>query len=144
MSETTIKLRLVGNPLPSDDELKDILNATSMRIRRKGDHRTKTIKQSIDVCILELFNYEFNGYIDNKNTSDEIQAKLISVAHRISSIAPTLASLDREKYRVDFYVSTIREEDQGGLIFPTELVAAAANAGASMHISILVLFEEDE
>ncbi len=42
----------------------------------------------------------------------------------------------------DLYISTIREEDQGGLTLPPELVAATASAGLSIQISILVMLDD--
>ncbi|MCU0549572.1 MAG: hypothetical protein MUC48_09520 [Leptolyngbya sp. Prado105] len=41
------------------------------------------------------------------------------------------------------YISTIREEDQGGFSLPTELVIAAAKAQLSIEISILVMLDDD-
>lgn len=40
------------------------------------------------------------------------------------------------------YITTIREEDQGGLSLPPKLVKAVADSGLSIQISILVMLDD--
>ena len=74
----------------------------------------------------------------------EEQVLLAGVATRLTRMAPTLCALDRSLCTTELYISTVRQEQQGGFGLPAELVAAAAAAGLELSISILVLLPEDD
>lgn len=50
--------------------------------------------------------------------------------------------MDHTRYEKALYVSTVREEDQGGFEFPVEMIAAAGAAGLSLHVSVLVMLDD--
>lgn len=82
---------------------------------------------------------------DRETILREEEARLSETTDMLRRLAPTLGMLDRARCRAELYISTIRYEDQDGFELPAELVMAAADAGLSVGISILVLpSDEDE
>lgn len=65
-------------------------------------------------------------------------------AHTIRQMAPVIASLDRKRCTAELYVSTIRDQEQGGIKLISDLIAAAAEARLDLIVSILVLWDDDE
>ena len=137
MSTSKISLRLSGN-LPPTEELTHTLGITPTKIIDRGERVSKNRVQPVDIWSLELAKF------DNNSTKQEIDKQIFEAAVVLQQMAPAIASLDRTKCNTDLYISTIREEDQGGLSLPAELVAAAAAARLSIQMSILVMLDNYE
>lgn len=135
MSTSKISLRLSGN-LPPTEELTHTLGITPTKIIDRGERVSKNRVQPVDIWSLELAKF------DNNSTKQDIDKQIIEAAVVLQQIAPAIASLDRTKCNTNLYISTIREEDQGGLSLPAELVAAAARL--SIQMSILVMLDDYE
>lgn len=73
---------------------------------------------------------------------ERLEHRLQEAAMQLKQLAPAIAMLDRSNCRAELYISTIREEDQGGFSLPSELVAAAAAAQLSIEVSILVMLDD--
>ena len=137
MSTSKISLRLSGN-LPPADELTHNLGITPTKVLRRGDSLSKKRVQPVDIWSLELAKF------DSESPKQEIDNQMQQAAIILQQMAPVLATLDRTNCNTDLYISTIREEDQGGLSLPPELVAATAASGLSIQISILVMLDDYE
>ncbi len=135
MSTSNISLRLSGN-LPPSEELTETLGITPTKIICRGERVSKNRVQPVDIWSLELAKF------DDNSTKQEIDLQIFEAAVLLQQIAPAIASLDRNKCNTDLYISTIREEDQGGLSLPAELIAAAAAARLSIQLSILVMLDD--
>ncbi|MDF5721614.1 MAG: hypothetical protein PUP91_14260 [Rhizonema sp. PD37] len=68
---------------------------------------------------------------------------MLQAATKLEKMPSSLAVLERTNCNTDLYISTIREEDQGGLSLSPKLVAAAASGELSIQISILVMLDDD-
>lgn len=132
-----MSLRL-GGSLPPQEKLTQILGFIPTKVRRQGERISSKGIQPVDIWILDLAKF------DTDSTPQERDKHMLQSAVIIQQMAPSLAALDRTKCNTDLYVSTVREEDQGGLSFPPELVAAAAAAKLSIQISILVMLDDYE
>lgn len=137
MSTVQMSLRLGGN-LPSPEELTLTLGMKPTEFRRRGDRVSKKRVQPVDVWILDLVKF------DTDSTKDERDNQMLQAATILHQMSSSLAALERTNCNADLYISTIREEDQGGLSLPPELVAAAAAGGLSIQISILVMLDDYE
>lgn len=137
MSTIQMSLRL-GGSLPPQEKLTQILGFIPTKVRRRGERISSKRIQPVDIWILDLAKF------DTDSTPQERDKHMLQSAVTIQQMAPSLAALDRTKCNTDLYVSTVREEDQGGLSFPPELVAAAAAAKLSIQISILVMLDDYE
>ncbi len=130
-----MSLRLGGN-LPSLEELTQTLGLTPTKFQRRGDRISKKRVQPVDVWILELAKF------DSDNIKEERDNQMLQAATTLEKMSSSLAVLDRTNCHADLYISTIREEDQGGLSLPPKLVAAAASGKLSIQISILVMLDD--
>ena len=135
MSTLQMSLRLGGN-LPSSEELAESLGMQPTEFRRRGDRISKKRVQPVDVWILELAKF------DTDSTQEERDNQMLKAATTLQQMSSSLAKLDRTNCNTDLYITTIREEDQGGLSLPPELVKAAADSGLSIQISILVMLND--
>ena len=138
-----MSLRLGGN-LPDSEELTRTLGFTPTLVRRRGEPVSKKRVQPVDIWILDLAKF------DSDSTKDEINNQMLQTATILRQMSPALAALDcatrtlreRTHCNTDLYISTIREEEQGGLSLPIEIVSAAAAARLSIQISILVMLDD--
>lgn len=137
MSVSKISLRLSGN-LPPSDELTKTLGFTPTKALRRGERISQKRVQPVDIWSLEL------AEIDTENPKEESDKNIQQVGIILQQIAPALAALDRTNCKADLYISTIREEQQGGLSLSSEVVNAAAAANLSIQISILVMLDDYE
>ena len=138
MSSTIeMSLRLAGN-LPPTDKLTYLLGVAPSQIFRKGDRISPKRSQPIDVCLLDLVKF------DSDISPSESQQQMLVAAKILDNLAPAINCLDRSECQADLYISTVREDDQGGLSLPPALVAAAAAGNLSIQVSILVMFDEDD
>ncbi len=137
MSVSKISLRLSGN-LPPSDELTKTLGFTPTKALRRGERISQKRVQPVDIWSLEL------AEIDTENTKEESDKKIQQVGIILQKMAPALAALDRTNCKADLYISTIREEQQGGLSLPSEVVNAATAANLSIKISILAMLDDYE
>jgi hypothetical protein len=138
MSKIDLSLRISGE-LPPLDDLIRLLGVTPTYIARRGEPIGKRRIQPTDVWILDL------THLDRDSTEDEIASQILQAAATVQQIAPALAALDRTCCRPELYISTIREEDQGGFSLPGEIVTAAAAANlSSIEVSILVMLDDYE
>ena len=135
MSTLQMSLRL-GRNLPSPEELTETLGMKPTEFRRRGDRISKKRVQPADVWILELAKF------DTDSTQEERDNQMLNAANTLQKISSSLAAIDRTNCNTDLYITTIREEDQGGLSLPPELVKAAADSGLSIQISILVMLDD--
>ncbi|MBD1841954.1 DUF4279 domain-containing protein [Cyanobacteria bacterium FACHB-63] len=103
------------------------------RTLRRGDRVSKRRVQPIDLWLLNLAEIRDGELLDHG---------LQEAAMQLKQLAPAIATLDRSNCRAELYISTIREEDQGGFSLPAELIAAAADAGLSIEVSILVMLDD--
>jgi hypothetical protein len=94
--------------------------------------------QKLDVWSLERI--ERRAWTETRPDPDGLSDAVESLRR----IGPALASLDRKSCRVQLYLSSIRDEEQGGFDIPAELIAAAGAAGAELIVSILVMWYGDE
>jgi hypothetical protein len=135
VSTTQISLRL-GGDLPSLEELTKTLGIKPTKFVRRGERVSKKRVQPVDLWILELAQF------DTDITEEERDDQMLQVATTLQRISSNLAILNRNNCNADLYISTIREEDRGGLTLPPELVAATASARLSIQISILVMLDD--
>ncbi|MFE1744833.1 DUF4279 domain-containing protein [Coleofasciculus sp. H7-2] len=131
-----MSLRLSGN-LPDLEELTD-MGITPTKVLRRGEQVSKKRVQPVDIWSLEFANF------DSDRPREDIDNQMQQAALCLEKMAPTLAVLDRTNCNVDLYISTIREEQQGGISLSPEIVAAAAAARLSIQISILVMLDDYE
>lgn len=135
MSIVQMSLRLGGN-LPSLEELTQILGVTPTKFIQRGDVISKKRVQPVDVWILDLVNF------DSDSTTEERDNQMQKAATTLQKMSSSLAALDRTDCNADLYISTIREEDQGGLSLPPKLIATVASCDLSIQISILVMLDD--
>lgn len=133
MSTVEISLRIFGE-LPPLHELTQRLKVEPTTFLRGGEFVSKRRIQPVDMWSLDLLRYE--------SDDSEINQKWINVALAIRRLAPAIATFDRTHCKTDLFISTTREEDQGGLSLPSELVSAAAAANLSIEVSILVMLDD--
>lgn len=129
MSTVEVSLRLSGM-LPPSEHLTELLGVNPTRSLRQGDRISKRRVQPMDLWQLDL-----------EIVKDD-RLSLHDAAVQLKQLATTIAQLDRTSCRAELYISTIREEDQGGFSLPAELVAAAAEANLSIEVSILVMLDD--
>jgi hypothetical protein len=72
------------------------------------------------------------------------EAALTRTSATLRRMGPALASLDRARCRTELYLSSIREEEQGGFTLPTELIEGACMARLELAVSILVMLSESD
>ena len=143
MSMSTIKLclRLHGE-LPPAEELNSLLGVVPTCNFRQGQIIGKRRIQPTDVWILNLTEIKCSG---TENEINEMKKQMQQAAVTLQQLAPALAALDRSTCKVELYISTIREEDQGGFSLPVEIIAAAAAVNlSSIEVSILVMLDDYE
>jgi hypothetical protein len=137
MSKITITLRVWGN-LPPSEKLTHNLGILPTEVLRRGERVSKKRVQPVDMWRLELANFETD------TTTEEIDNQMQRATVTLNKMAPALRMLDRANCNADLYISTIREEDQGGFSIPAELVAAAASGKLSIETSILIMLDDYE
>lgn len=137
MSTVEISLRLSGQ-LPSAQQLRELLSLEPTSTLRQGEQVSKRRVQPVDLWMLELAKF------DSQDLQQAIENQLVHSASVIERLASAIATLDRTQCHADLYISTIREEDQGGFALPPVLIAAAAKAKLAVQMSILVMLDDDE
>lgn len=128
MSTIEVPLRLSGM-LPPAEHLIQMFGSEPTRSLRQGDRVSKRRVQPVDLWQLDLAAIQDGESLQNAAT-------------QLKQLAPEIATLDRSSCRAELYISTIREEDQGGSSLPTELVIAAAEAQLSIEVSILIMLDD--
>jgi hypothetical protein len=146
MTRFSVSLRIRGeDDLPNLEHVLRVLNGMAYRVLRRGTVGKGKLVQPCDNVVLELARWNDPGagaaIAVPLATRDKPWA---AVTETLTKLAPGLAELDRSVCTAELYISTIREEDQGGFGIPTELVAAAAAARLSIGVSILVMLEWDD
>ena len=132
-------LRVVGQ-LHNVDAVARIFAELSPTVSRKGSvNRVKAI-QNADVIVARLGRWTTHTAADHAVAEREY---LLPLAATIRQLAPELRQLDRSQCRVELYISTTREEEQGGFELPEELVIAAGLAGLRIGVSILVMLGDE-
>ncbi len=139
MSRNNLWLRLRGD-LPSSEELARILGTAPTTDRRRGSPIPGSVDaQRADVWSVELIQRD--QWSLNRPDDDALSPAVV----KLQRMVPGLTSLDRERCQAELYLSSIREEEQGGFAVPAELIAAAALANLPLSVSILVMWpSEDE
>jgi len=107
-------------------------------VLRRGERVSKKRVQPVDMWRFELAKFE------SDSTKEEIDNQMQYAVVTLMKMASALERLDRTNCNADLYISTIREEDQGGFSLPAELVAAAASGKLSIETSILVMLDDYE
>lgn len=131
-------MRVVGD-VDHLDEVAGIFDGLSPKVIAKG---TTHLRQHMlqDVIVVRLGEWSAASLEEH----DEAERKyLLPTAALIHRLAPRLKAIDRSRCEVELYLSTTREEETGGFGLPAELVAAAAEAGLSINVSIMVIFAID-
>lgn len=137
MSTVEISLRLSGM-LPSSEQLRKLFDVEPTIALRQGEQVSKRRVQPVDLWVLELAKF------DHESSQQNIENQLIHAASVIEQLASAIATLDRTQCQADLYISTIREEDQGGFALSPVLIAAAATAQLTVQVSILVMLDDYE
>lgn len=138
MSRTQLLLRLVGT-LPATDELTRRLGVRpSNDIRRGTVVRALGRAQDVDVWWVVLIErQQWTGVYPD-------EPALTRAVAMLERMAPELSTLVEAGNRGELYISSIRDEDQGGFYLAPGLVSVAAKAHLSVNISILVMLDDDE
>ncbi len=149
MSRVRVSIRLGGDvrDLEAVAQVADgFPDRIPYRLLRQGELRGHAV-QPANVLIIPLAAWE-RGAISSDDDRDAIladeRAQLAAAADVVARLAPALAALARSRTTAELWVSTIREEYMGGFGLPVDLVAAAASAGLSISLSILVDWPEDD
>jgi hypothetical protein len=137
MSRNKLWLRLVGD-LPPSEELTRHLGLVPTTNRRQGMPTGLDEPQKVDVWSVELIER------DRWTRSCPDERALAEALGTLRRVAPLLASLDRTGWSAELYLSTIRDEEQGGFYLPRELVDLAAKADLAISVSILVAWPDDD
>lgn len=137
MTRTKVFVRL-GGDLPPSEELTKSLGVTPTSTRRRGMPIGGGELQPADHWGLQLASWE------GDHVSPAIEEQMREAARTIHQMAPVIASLDRDRCTAELYVSTIRDQQQGGIKLISDLIAAAAEAKLDLVVSILVLWDDDE
>ena len=137
MSRNTILLRVQGD-LEHPEELISAVGMPAETTSRGSRDRVEKLPKA-DVILFRLASWTGVSVEDQDKAERE---QLLPIAARLQQAAPVLAALDRSRCTAELYVSSIRREEQGGLEFPAELIAAAAAGGLRLGISILVLLDD--
>lgn len=147
MSSFRVSLRVM-DAIDLLERVVGALDGYPYKLRREGEPGILG-PQGRNVLVVPLVRWErgpHDGPAEDEATPerDEDAAHLAIVTSTLERMAPLLSSLDRSRCTVELYMSTIRNEAQGGFELPAELVAAAAAAGVSIGLSILVMLPEEE
>lgn len=134
MSSNTLSVRLLGN-LPPSDVLTTLLGVTPSSEGRKGMPLRGTNRGIYvsDVWVVDLIS-------EGWETGQPLPEQTAYVTQTLQAMAPGLIALDRRHCQAELYISTIREEEQGGLEIPQALVEIAGLAKLAIVVSVLVLF----
>ena len=100
--------------------------------------KIKRRTQPTDVWALDLVTW------DDENGGRAEEEELAGAAATLTRMAPAIAGLDRSRCHADLYISTMRDDDWGGLELPASIVVAAGLANLELHISIMVLLPQDD
>jgi hypothetical protein len=136
MSKIFVSVKLRGT-LPPDDEIARLVGMPATKVFRKGDVLNLKIKktQQEDLWILDLV-----PQLDNyESTESEILEQFLVAAKTLLEIAPNICQMSCDKFTTELYISTLREEEQGGFTLPVQLIYAAALAKLPIRTSILVM-----
>jgi hypothetical protein len=147
VSRFRLGLQIIG-PLELLETFTALVEGSPYTLRRQGEGIGGFSRiPPAHVLFIDLAKWERPGIYagDNREAilADE-RAQIAAATVRLEQLAPALASLDRSEIKASLWLSTIREEDQGGLGLPPELVAAAAAGALGFEISILVAFDPDD
>lgn len=139
MNESQLSIRLIGE-LPPSADLENLLGESPDIDRRRGMpplYRSGRA-QEVDVWAVTLIDRsEWNQSSLDKSALDR-------AIDRLRRMAPSLASLSRQGFRAQWYVSTIQDQDQGGFELPAEVIALAGEAHLEMFVSILDVGGDDD
>lgn len=145
MSRYRVWLR-VGGDVSVLEHVAHTLTDLPRQLLRKGDRYGNRV-QPVDLHSIELAAWERGGVQcleDEESILAEERRQLAAAAAGVWQIGRILNRVDRNQVHAELYVSTIRAEDEGGFELPSDLIAAAAAAGLSIGISILVLPDSSE
>lgn len=136
-SRTSMSFRLAGD-LPPTEEVTRLLGVTPTMQRRKGEPSHLGRQQPLDVWSLDL--------IARSEWEDgpPLPKATARAADTLRRLTPGLGQLDRSVVTAQLWISTMREEAQGGFDIPTEIVSAAAAAQLQISVSVLIILEDDE
>lgn len=150
MSRFFISLRITGEIEPLE-KVAQAMEGLPFEFRRRGEmYPDRKRPQRINILWLYLARWKRRGIPlgADADTRQEIMreenAQFAAATATLQRLVPVLAGLDRTRCEPEIYVSTIREEDNGGFGFPAEFVSAAGAAGLPIGISILVMLEDDD
>jgi hypothetical protein len=142
-----VSLRLVGD-LGVLEQVASAMEGLPFQLRRKGElYPQRRRPQRANVLLLGLAEWERGGVSDGDDRdailADE-RAQLAAAAVIVDRLAPMLAAIDRSRAFAELWISTVREEDQGGFGLPAKLVSAAGKAGLEISLSIGVCLPNDD
>ena len=136
-SRTSMSFRLSGDLTPTEAVTR-LLGVTPTRQRRKGEPSHLGRLQPFDVWSLDLIA---RSEWEDGPPLPEATAR---AANTLRHLTPGLGQLDRSVVTAQLWISTIREEAQGGFDIPAEIVAAAGAAHLEITVSVLIILEDDE
>lgn len=137
-SRTWMAFRIFGD-LPPAEEVTRLVGMAPTFQRRKGEPIPPgRRKQPFDVWSLELIK---RSEWEDGPPLPEATARAAETLRRLT---PGLAQLDQRVVTAQLWISTIREEAQGGFDIPAEIVAAAGAAQLEVTVSVLIILEDDE
>lgn len=138
MSRTKLWLRLVGNLPPTDELIRRLGTVPDLDSRRGTIVRALGRAQDVDIWSIVLIEREqWTGVYPDAPALTRAIAML-------ERMAPEISPLVEVGNRAELYISSIRDEDQGGLYLVPALVSVAAKAHLGVDISILVMLADDE
>ncbi|HEU5441424.1 MAG TPA: DUF4279 domain-containing protein [Ktedonobacterales bacterium] len=137
MSENRLSLRLVGE-LPPDQELTAMFGVHPTTSRRRGMPIGRTGRPTTE----DVWSVELISRSEWTHSRPDVAA-VDNALRQLQSMIPALSHLDRTRCRVQLYISSIREEEQGGFELPAEFVAVAGAAHMEVFVSILVDWPDD-
>jgi hypothetical protein len=132
-----MSFRLAGD-LPPTEEVTHLLGVVPTMQRRKGEPIPLGRKQPFDVWSLKLI--ERSEWEDGP----PLPEATARAAKMLRHLTPGLAQLDRSVITAQLWISTMREEAQGGFDIPAEIIVAAGAAKLEVVVSVLIILEDDE
>lgn len=146
MSHFSMAVRVIG----AIDQLERVAAAADglpYKLSRQGDRRRAGRIQQFNVLVIELAAWDRGGIVvgdpQGSQWQQDQEALMVSSGTTLRRLAPTLTALDHTCCEAELYISTIREEAQGGFSLPAMLVSAAASAHLALALSILVMLDDE-
>jgi len=147
MSHFSMAVRVIG-AIDQLERVAAVADGLPYRLSRQGDRRCGGRIQQANVLVIEVATWDQGGIVvgdpQGSQWQQEQEALMVSSGTILRRLAPMLAALDHTCCEAELYISTIREEAQGGFSLPAMLVTAATSAHLALTLSILVMLDDEE